>query len=185
MEHAVTEYGTGSFKGRSPATAKSSSGRLIRKIILCFALLFFFTSAGFIPGFPVTFEFHKRVKPSLKTANLPKVVAKAAKACREVCFGRKLNYDFWEEEEKLAWEKGPCVGVLSVSYKSSRKEVGCDIAHCPRLQVDLDKSNQCNLSSWVELDTSCELLRYRETIDKDRQGVACSADGAVRYDLQK
>ena len=126
--------------------------------------------------------FSRASSPSLVSPPLPEAMIQAAKKCRMACLDRKLNEHFWDDKQRSAWENGPCLGIFTVSVAEgrSKRRFGCDIAHCPRIAVDEDKLNQCNMSSWVELDASCELLRYREKGNEEREGVACSANGAIR-----
>jgi len=74
------------------------------------------------------------------------------------------------------WDIGPCIS--NDIRVSDGEPYGCDIAHCPRINVDNDKSNQCNRSKWIELDTHCGWLRYRKDRNEPRQGVKCTNDGS-------
>mmetsp|Transcript_11455 Transcript_11455/g.14883 ORF Transcript_11455/g.14883 Transcript_11455/m.14883 type:complete len:168 (+) Transcript_11455:225-728(+) len=102
-------------------------------------------------------------------------VKEAYSTCLKLCFAAK--------NEGESWSNGPCLSSGIVNKGSFRKSNstnrwGCDIAHCPRLQVDNIKSNQCDKSHWIELDTDCNFLRFREGLSRLRQGVFCDATGS-------
>mmetsp|Transcript_13611 Transcript_13611/g.16878 ORF Transcript_13611/g.16878 Transcript_13611/m.16878 type:complete len:165 (+) Transcript_13611:527-1021(+) len=109
----------------------------------------------------------------------PVAVGKAYAACSSLCFEQKKK---WHPH---SWNDGPCLSSnITFFYRKFQVEAamewGCDIAHCPRKPIDENKRNQCSKSHWIELDIDCMFLRFREGLDKDRQGVLCDAQGTTR-----
>lgn len=97
-------------------------------------------------------------------------VIHAFSACLNLCKERR-NYS------SIEWRLGPCLG------EDIGNGFACDVAHCPRIESDENKTNQCHQSKWIEVDTDCRWLRYRTGSDQPREPVFCEASGkAFRLD---
>lgn len=99
-------------------------------------------------------------------------VAKAWEKCRKRCL---------EQPKGGEWQKqSPCLS--EEVFKAPDGTVwACDVAHCPRIEVDeIKEGNQCHQTHWIELGPDCEFLRFRRGLEEDRQGVLCSGDGKTR-----
>ena len=119
---------------------------------------------------------HKELFSNLTVID-PEAVKEAYVKCLSLCVSAKRR--------EKSWSAGPCLSSnlpmkRSQTGSPSTAAWGCDIAHCPRILVDNEKSNQCDKSHWIELDTDCTFLRFREGLKQDRQGVFCDSSGLKR-----